>query len=790
MRSVSHNRELGRPEGFDAGIAQSERWDRAREWLGGGRLWSAVLVLLITLTVAKSTATVHWVDGIDVITPIAIVAAVLMSILALLPIRELIGLGIGTVLAPAAAVIGAWPQLHHAHPGDAIGPQLIGVWWTRVQDGTATSDPSFYLALICLLMWITGAWLSWCVLRWRKPMLGLIPGAAAFATNILNIPTDQNGYVLAMLVLTLALLLWTNYTGSIANAMRARVKLTGDARWDFWESGLVAMAALIVLGIMLPPLSTGDRTLDLESGVFTSWAQLQQRLSNPGVFRTGGGHGVTGFSEDVKLNGSLQRTRDIVFIYTVVGDYAGPKYFRGVDATLTLGGEWRYPPQNGYQQIIPKNQFPDFSENYEKLAGATIDVTMRAPPVGFADVLFYPGQLYKIDRTTIATQVPLVPGPQSDSLQSIDRLSTVQPASSAGNYAVTADFSTATQTDLESAGTAYPDWLNQFAILPVNGYRSPDVISKIHSLAVQIVTAAHATNPYDQATAIEAYLRDVHNFVYTLDAKTPPGRDPIDYFLFTSKRGYCEFFATAMGDMLRSLGIPSRLVNGFGPGNYEASIQSNVVRGEDAHTWPEVYFPKYGWIPFEPTADDLNQYSTIARGQTGTNPCLRDEACDPSSITAGIPGVVATPKGGRPEATDPNAGGPGGGISVASISGAAVTRIVAFLVVLFLLFLVAASRYLRPRTVMSVWKRMLVLASLAGAERRPGETPLELGRRLELTFPEAAESVGALAGGFVVAAYAPPEVASTARSSVMEAWVALRPLLLRRVFGRLRPSRI
>ena len=126
-------------------------------------------------------------------------------------------------------MIGAWPQLHHAHPGDAIGPQLIGVWWTRVQDGTATSDPSFYLVLICLLMWITGAWLSWCVLRWRKPMLGLIPGAAAFATNILNIPTDQNGYVLAMLVLTLALLLWTNYTGSIANAFDVRLALQVNA---------------------------------------------------------------------------------------------------------------------------------------------------------------------------------------------------------------------------------------------------------------------------------------------------------------------------------------------------------------------------------------------------------------------------------------------------------------------------------------------------------------------------------------------------------------------------------
>ncbi|HEY0829864.1 MAG TPA: transglutaminase domain-containing protein [Candidatus Dormibacteraeota bacterium] len=790
MRSVSHRGELGRPEGFDAGIAQSAAWDRAREWLGGGRFWSAALVLLITLTVAKSTATVHWVDGIDVIVPIALLAAVLMSGLALLPIREPIGLGLGALLAPVAAVVGAWPQLHHSHPGDVIGPQLIGVWLTRLHDGTATSDPAFYLVLICLLMWVTGAWLSWCVLRWRKPMLGLIPGAAAFATNILNIPSDQNGYVLAMLVLTLALLLWTNYTGSIASAVRAKVKLTGDARWDFWESGLVAMAALIVLGIMLPPLSTGDKTTDLESGIFTSWAQLQQRLSNPGIFRNGSGQGVTGFSDDVKLSGSLQRTRDIVFIYTVVGDYAGPKYFRGVNATITLNGEWRYPGTNGFQSVIPKNQFPDFSENYEKLAGATVDVTMRAPPSGYADVLFYPGQLYKIDRTTLATQVPLVPGPQTDSLQSIDRLSTIQPPTSAGNYAVVADFSTATQSDLQNAGDQYPDWLTQFSILPSSGYRSPDVLSRIHALALQIVTAAHATNAYDKAAAIEAYLRDNQHFTYTLDATTPKGRDQIDYFLFTSKRGYCEFFATAMGDMLRSLGIPTRLAIGFGPGQYQQSIQANVVRGEDAHTWPEVYFPKYGWIPFEPTADDLNQYLTIQRGQTGSNLCLKDNACDPSQITAGGTGVVPTPRTGRPEPTDPNAGGAGGRITVASISGATVTRIVAFLVVLLLLFLVAASRYLRPRTVMSVWKRMLVLASLAGAERRPGETPLELGRRLQRTFPEAAEPVGALAGGFVVAAYAPPEVASTARSSVMEAWSALRPMLLRRMFGRLRPTRI
>jgi hypothetical protein len=90
---------------------------------------------------------------------------------------------------------------------------------------------------------------------------------------------------------------------------------------------------------------------------------------------------------------------------------------------------------------------------------------------------------------------------------------------------------------------------------------------------------------------------------------------------------------------------------------------------------------------------------------------------------------------------------------------------------------------------MGVWKRMIALSELAGAKRRPGETPLELGRRLQRSFPEASEPVGALAGGFVIAAYAPEEMAAGTRPSVMEAWSALRPFLVRRVLARLRPNR-
>jgi transglutaminase-like putative cysteine protease len=764
----------------------------ARSSMQGGLWWSALLVLLLTFAVARSTATAGWVNGIDVIPLIALGGALFMAVLAALPVPWPLALAAGTILGPVVAFIQAWPAMHALHRDDVLNQGLIGVWWGRIVDGSAGTDTSFYLFLICWLMWVTGGWLSWCVLRWRKPLLGLIPGAAAFATNLLNIrpgENDQNGYTLGILVLTLALLLWTNYTGSIASAARAHVKLTGDARWDFWESGLVAMAALIVLAIMLPPLSTVDRTLDLESSLFSNWAQLQDRLSRPGAIGNGtAGGGTTGFATDVPLGGPLTRTKDPVFTYTLIGD-TGPRYFRGVNVTLTAGGEWRWPAQAGIKASVGKNEVPPYAEPYLKLAVAGYKVRMIRPPIGFADIVFYPGTLYRVDRQTLATEVLLPPSSTTGQLTSIDRLSSTSPPTSVGTYTAYTEYSTATEAELRDAGTNYPDWLDQFARLPDQGYRSQDVQTRIHNLAVDIVTKAGATNPYDKAAAIQNYLRDSTNYKYKLDPQPiPTGRDRLAYFLFNSKEGYCEFFASAMGDMLRSLGVPTRLVNGFGPGSFDGATQTYIVRGEDAHTWVESYFPGYGWIPFEPTADGV--YQPVTRGTNGSNPCLRDENCDvPGGVVGGI-GGVPTPTGDPRGVRDPNNVGvsqPGFKFSIPDAG--TLTTIVGVLLAVILLLFAAAARYLRPRTVMGVWKRMIALSELAGAKRQPGETPFELGRRLQERFPEASDPVDALTGGFAVAAYAPPEVAASVRSSVMEAWTAVRPMLLRRVFARLRPNR-
>jgi hypothetical protein len=245
-----------------------------------------------------------------------------------------------------------------------------------------------------------------------------------------------------------------------------------------------------------------------------------------------------------------------------------------------------------------------------------------------------------------------------------------------------------------------------------------------------------------------------------------------------------------MGDMLRSLGIPTQLVNGFGPGAFDSRIGRFMVRDEDAHTWVESYFPGYGWITFEPTPDSAGVYKPIQRGSVGANTCITDTLCDPppGSETGSSPSPGTRPPpvgGGQPKSPT----GGGGGLGFGLPDAGTLTRIVGILLAIVLVVFAAAARYLRPRSVSLVWKRTLTLARLAGAERRSGETPLELARRLASKFPEASEPVGSLAEGFVVSAYAPPDLAPSARASVLEAWAALRPMLLRRVFSRLRLTR-
>jgi len=120
---------------------------------------------------------------------------------------------------------------------------------------------------------------------------------------------------------------------------------------------------------------------------------------------------------------------------------------------------------------------------------------------------------------------------------------------------------------------------------------------RITELAKQ--TTKYARTPFDKTLAIETFLRN--RYTYTLNLTGKPGDDPLAHFLFETRAGHCEYFASAMTIMLRTLGIPAREVNGFLPGEYNDLGGDYIVRASDAHSWVEVYFPGAEWQVFDPT---------------------------------------------------------------------------------------------------------------------------------------------------------------------------------------------
>src|SRR5207247_1141531 len=111
--------------------------------------------------------------------------------------------------------------------------------------------------------------------------------------------------------------------------------------------------------------------------------------------------------------------------------------------------------------------------------------------------------------------------------------------------------------------------------------------------------AGQTRSPYAAAVALERWFRVTGGFTYSEQPQPTPGLPPLVGFVVETRAGYCQHYAGAMALMLRLLGIPARVAAGFVPGHYRDGEWT--VTDHDAHTWVEVWFRGYGWLPFDPT---------------------------------------------------------------------------------------------------------------------------------------------------------------------------------------------
>jgi transglutaminase-like putative cysteine protease len=141
-----------------------------------------------------------------------------------------------------------------------------------------------------------------------------------------------------------------------------------------------------------------------------------------------------------------------------------------------------------------------------------------------------------------------------------------------------------------------------------------DLDPRIPALAEEIT--AGIPDVFGKVTALRNYL--LENYAYTTNLPDPGAEPPLEAFLFTHRRGHCEYFATALTVLARSLGIPARVVNGFLGGRWVAQEKYLAVRNADAHSWTEIPFGPYGWIIFDATPAEAN----VSQRQSGWDPIL------------------------------------------------------------------------------------------------------------------------------------------------------------------------
>jgi transglutaminase-like putative cysteine protease len=141
----------------------------------------------------------------------------------------------------------------------------------------------------------------------------------------------------------------------------------------------------------------------------------------------------------------------------------------------------------------------------------------------------------------------------------------------------------------------HPGWAARYFREKFDGRR----YRPLYQIAMQV--AGNARNPYSAAVALEAWFRSAGGFVYDEHPPRARGAPPLVQFVTRTKRGYCQHFAGAMALMLRYLGIPARVAAGFTSGVYDKEREQWAVYDRDAHTWVEVWFDGFGWLPFDPT---------------------------------------------------------------------------------------------------------------------------------------------------------------------------------------------
>ena len=303
-------------------------------------------------------------------------------------------------------------------------------------------------------------------------------------------------------------------------------------------------------------------------------------------------------------------------------------------------------------------------------------------------------------------------------------------------------------------------------------------------LGVQVT--AGQRNGFDKTVAVAGFLKDGYKETFNIDAP-PLNVDAVDYFLFTQRAGYSDYFASAMTVLLRAGGIPTRLATGYGPGAFDEQSSTFTVRIGDAHTWPEVYFPTYGWIQFEASpsyaAIQFGPRTSAGSGGESSGASGDSSVVDPDldfllqqELNSNPADVI------RPETSSPVAHF---FLNLLRIVGYVLGVMAAVVVgVGLVVFIGWQVNFLGLSYTEGVYERMARLGTLVWHGPREGQTPGDYAYGLAAHSQLPAAQTATIAGAYMRGRYSKRELSDEERERLGSTWKSVRSALLGRLVQR------
>ncbi|TFG71220.1 MAG: transglutaminase domain-containing protein, partial [Anaerolineales bacterium] len=461
----------------------------------------------------------------------------------------------------------------------------LGEWLLSLIKGQPTTDSAATRLALGMFLWLTGIWAGWQFRRNHFALRALLPGGVMLALA-LDYTREDTELLVMYLVISLVLIVLANYRDVLAGWIQRSVDYAESIAID---SAMLAIPVIIVLvgtATLSPSLSWQDlRDKFRESnhrndGRETESAEhnSQPNVANNDEYRSGG------LPRMLLISNPPEQLQNVVMTVSMVEDPSEIKryYWRARTYDIYTGVGWTSRPATE-TTLVAGTALLEPTSSYQVLHQYIELTPDRSKNV------YWTGLLVQADTDLkIAWRLP--PPSNPDPSSNGDMLGAL---ATTNKYTIESYIPHASVEKLQAAGRNYPPEI------AARYLDLPDSIPKRVLTLASEITGTERT-PYDQAIAIESYLRTIP---YSLEVEAPPfGTDIVDYFLFTLQRGYCDYYASAMVVMARATGTPARIVVGYASGNYDPSAGQFIVRERHAHTWVEVYFPEIGWVEFEPTA--------------------------------------------------------------------------------------------------------------------------------------------------------------------------------------------